>query len=385
MRAELLYVRHINLNAQLICALSPRLAFCKSTQQLITNEAIVVLAGPIIRQMAALRRSFLLANYRLKIVVLDDYQGAFRTLPSFSKLQNHEVSIFTDTEKDPERLVGRLKDADVVVLTQQRSLFLRHVMERLPKLKFISQTGRNVNHIDLFACNELGITVSAAGSGISPANSTAELTWSLILASRRHIPQEVQRMKEGKWQHTVGIGLSDNVLGIYSYGRVGSIVAKVGAAFGMKVLCWGRQGSMEEARRAGFQVAPNRESFFENADIVTLHLALSETTLGIITSQDLSRMKRTALLVNTSRAALIADGSLVEALKKGHPGYAAVDVYEEEPMTDANHPLLQMSNVLCTPHLGYVEQRVYASIYSCAVDQILAFAAGMPVNVVTQA
>ena len=335
--------------------------------------------------MAALRRSFLLAkDARLKIAVLDDYQGAFRSLPSFSKLQNHEVSIFTDTEKDPVSLVGRLKDADAVVLTQQRSLFPRQVIERLPKLKFISQTGRNVYHIDLLACNELGITVSA-GSGISPANSTAELTWSLILASRRHIPQEVQRMKEGKWQHTVGFGLCEKVLGIYSYGRVGSIVAKVGAAFGMKVLCWGRQGSMEEARRAGFQIAPSREAFFENADVVSLHLALSETTRGIITSDDLNRMKSTALLVNTSRAPLIAEGSLVEALKKGHPGYAAIDVYEEEPIIDANHPLLQMSNVVCTPHLGYVEERVYASIYSSAVDQILAFAAGIPINVVTQA
>ncbi len=323
-----------------------------------------------------------MANARLKVAVIDDYQDAFRKLPSFARLSDHDVTVFNDTVKDAAMLADRLKDADVVVLTQQRSLFPRELIERLPNLKFISQTGRNAYHIDLTACRELGVTVSA-GAGMNPANSTAELTWALIHASARHIPSEVQRMKEGKWQHTVGIGLSGKTLGIYAYGRVGSIVAKVGAAFGMNVLCWGREGSTEQARQAGFAVAASREAFFESADVVTLHLPLNEATQGIITAQDLSRMKPTALLVNTSRAPLIASGALVEALTLGRPGHAAVDVYEEEPMLDPNHPLLKMPNVICTPHLGYVEERVYESIYNTAVDQIIAFAAGAPVNLVT--
>ena len=318
----------------------------------------------------------------MKIAVIDDYQDAFRKLPSFAKLSAHEVVVYNDTEKDPEKLAARLKDADAVVLTQQRSPFPRAVIERLPKLKMISQTGRNAYHIDLAACAERGIVVSAGGG--SSSNPTAELTWALILASVRHIPEEVQHMKEGKWQSTVGIGLNGKTLGVYAYGRIGSVVAGVGRAFGMKVLCWGREGSTGKAREAGLDVASSREAFFESADIVTLHLPLNKETRGIVTAQDLARMKPTALFVNTSRAPLVQEGALVDALKKGRPGYAAVDVYEQEPMLDRNHPLLKMPNVTCTPHLGYVEERVYQGIYSTAVDQILAFAAGKPINVVTQ-
>jgi D-3-phosphoglycerate dehydrogenase len=331
--------------------------------------------------MAALRRSLLMVNTRLKIAVLDDYQDAFRKLPSFARLSNHDVTVFNDTEKDTAKLAHRLMHADVVVLTQQRSQFPRQLIDRLPNLKFISQTGRNVYHIDLQACNDRGITVSAGG-GLNPANSTAELTWALIHASSRHIPTEVQRMKEGKWQSTVGRGLSGKTIGIYAYGRVGSIVAQVGAAFGMKVLCLGREGSIEQARRAGFEIAPSRDAFFERADVVTLHLPLNETTHGIISAQDLALMKPTALLVNTSRAGLIAPGALVAALETGRPGYASVDVYDEEP-TNADNPLLKMPNVICTPHLGYVEERLYESIYNTAVDQIVAFAAGAPINLAT--
>jgi D-3-phosphoglycerate dehydrogenase len=316
----------------------------------------------------------------MKIAVIDDYQGAFKKTKAFAKLSGHDVTVYTDTEKDPQKLAERLKDAEAVVLTQQRSPFPRAVIEKLPKLKMISQTGKNAYHIDLEAAKEKGIVVSAGG-GSSP-NPTAELTWALILAGLRNIPDEVQRLKEGKWQGSVGIGLKDKTLGVYAYGRIGSIVAGVGRAFGMKVVVLGREASTAKAREAGYEVAASREAFFEAADIVTLHLPLNKDTRGIVTAQDLARMKPTAMIVNTSRAPIIAEGALVEALKKGRPGYAGIDVFETEPMLDAKHPLLQMKNVICTPHLGYVEERVYEGIYGVAVDQIVAFAEGKPINLV---
>jgi D-3-phosphoglycerate dehydrogenase / 2-oxoglutarate reductase len=316
----------------------------------------------------------------MKIAVIDDYQDAFRKVKAFPKLEGHEVVVFTDTEKDPEKLAARLKDADAVVLTQQRSRFPRAVIERLPKLKMISQTGRNANHIDVAAATERGIIVSAGGGG-SP-NPTAELTWGLILAHLRHIPEEVQRLKDGKWQHTLGTGLKDKTLGVYAYGRIGAVVANVGRAFGMKVICLGREGSTLRAREAGFEATSDRKSFFENADVVSIHLPLNKDTRGIVTADDLGRMKSTALFVNTSRAPIVQEGALVAALKNGRPGHAAVDVYEDEPVLNRNHPLIGMSNVTCTPHLGYVEERGYETIYGVAIDQIVAFAAGKPINVV---
>jgi D-3-phosphoglycerate dehydrogenase len=317
----------------------------------------------------------------MKIAVIDDYQDAFRKVKGFPKLAGHDVMVYTDTEKDPEKLAARLKDADAVVLTQQRSRFPRAVIEQLPNLKLISQTGRNANHIDLAACAERGIVVSAGGGGGS--SPTAELTWALILAHFRHIPEEVQRMKDGKWQATLGVGVQGRTLGIYAYGRIGSIVANVGRAFGMKVICFGREGSTSRARDAGFETAMDRKTFFESADIVSIHLPLNKDTRGIVTAEDLARMKPTALFVNTSRAPIVQEGALVAALKKGRPGHAAVDVYEDEPVLDANHPLVVMPNVTCTPHLGYVEERNYEAIYGTAVEQLLAFAAGKPINVAT--
>ncbi len=315
----------------------------------------------------------------MKVAVIDDYQDAFRRLGCYARLKGHDVAVYHDTEKDPVRLAERLKDAEAVILTQQRSPFPRTVIEKLPKLRLISQTGRNANHIDLAACTGKGIVVSAGGAG-NP-NPTAELTWALILASLRRIPQEVQRMKEGKWQGSVGVGAAGKTLGVYAYGRIGSIVARAGSAFGMKVVCWGREGSTSKAREAGFEVAASREAFFESADIVCLHLPLNKETRGIVTAQDLARMKPAALIVNTSRAQIIAEGALAEALKKGRPGFAAVDVYEDEPVLGGNHPLLKMDNVICTPHLGYVEQGTYEAYFGAAIDQILAFAAGKPINV----
>jgi D-3-phosphoglycerate dehydrogenase len=315
----------------------------------------------------------------MKIAVIDDYQDAFRKLKSFSRLKEHEVVVYNDTEKDPVKLAERLAGAQAVVLTQQRSRFPRAVIERLPDLRLISQTGRNANHIDIEACTERGIVVSGGGGG--KPDTTAEFTWGLIIAALRHIPYEVQRLKEGYWQSTVGTGLNGRTLGIYAYGRIGSIVARVGKAFSMRVVCWGREGSTARAREAGFEVAPSREAFFESADILCLHLPLNKDTRGIVTAQDLARMKPSALIVNTSRAPIIAEGALVAALKAGRPGFAAVDVFEDEPVLGGNHPLLKMDNALCTPHLGYVEQATYESYYGVAVDQLLAYASGNPINV----
>ena len=316
----------------------------------------------------------------MKIAVIDDYQNAFRTLKCYAKLKDHEVVVYTDTEKEPARLAERLKDAEAVVLTQQRSRFPRAAIERLPKLKLISQTGRATAHIDVAACTERGIVVSAGGAG-NP-HATAELTWALILAALRHIPYEVRRLREGHWQSTLGIAVQHKTLGIYALGRIGSIVARVGQTFGARVLCWGREGSTARAREAGYEVAKSREAFFAEADILSLHLPLNKETQGIVTAADLALMKPSALLANTSRAGLIAQGALVNALKAGRPGMAAVDVYEDEPVLGAAHPLLKMDNVICTPHLGYVEKDTYEDYYGVVVDQIIAYAAGNPINVV---
>jgi len=229
------------------------------------------------------------------------------------------------------------------------------------------------------ACTEKGIVVCGSGAGLP--NHTAELTWGLIFASLRHIPEEVQRFKAGQWQTTLGTTVVGRTLGIYAYGRIGSIVAQVGRAFGMKVVCWGREGSTGKARADGFEVAASREAFFENADIVSLHLPLNKETRGIIEHADLARMKPTALIVNTSRAPIVEQGALAKALKEGRPGFGAVDVYEDEPVLNGNHPLLKMDNVVCTPHLGYVDRDTYEKYYGAAIDGILAYAQGGPINV----
>jgi D-3-phosphoglycerate dehydrogenase len=314
----------------------------------------------------------------MKIAVIDDYQNAFRTLRCYAKLKGHEVLIYNDTEKDPARLAERLKDADAVILTQARSAFPRALIERLPKLRLISQTGRSTGHIDVDACTEHGVVVSAAG--FATPHPTAELTWGLILAALRHIPYEVQRLREGHWQSTVGICVKGKTLGIYAYGRIGSLVAHVGRGFGARVLCWGREGSLARAKEAGYEVAESRRAFFTDSDIVSLHLPLNSETRGIVTGEDLARMNPTALIVNTSRAGIIAEHALVEALKAGRPGFAAVDVFEDEPVIGATHPLLKMDNVVATPHLGYVERENYEIYYGIVIDQILAYAGGDPIN-----
>jgi D-3-phosphoglycerate dehydrogenase len=316
----------------------------------------------------------------MKIAVIDDYQNAFKTLKCYAKLNGHEVTAFTDTETDPARLAERLKDAEVLVLTQQRSSFPRAVIERLPNLKLISQTGSGTAHIDVAACTERGIAVAAGGSGRS--NATAELTWALILSALRNVPYEVKQLKEGRWQSTAGVEIKDKTLGIYAYGKIGSIVAGVGKAFGARVVCWGREGSTKRARDAGFEVAASREAFFAKADILSLHLPLNKETRGIVTRDDLARMKTTALFVNPSRSGLVAEGALEEALRAGRPGFAAVDVYGKEPIIGADHPLLKMDNATCTPHLGYVTREAYEQYYGFVIDHIVAFAAGKPTNIV---
>ena len=315
----------------------------------------------------------------MKIAVIDDYQNAFKTLKCYPKLAGHEVVIYTEPETNVEKIAERLKDADAVILTQQRTAFPRALIEKLPKLKLIGQTGRAASHVDLEACTDRGVVVSAGGSGNS--NATAELTWGLILSALRNLPFEVKRLKEGRWQSTLGIGVNGKTLGIYAYGKIGSIVAGVGKAFGARVVCWGREGSTGRAKAAGFDVAKSREEFFAECDIISLHLPLNKETRGIVTRNDLGRMKPTALLVNPSRSGLIAKGALEDALKAGRPGRAAVDVYDQEPVLGADHPLLKMDNVTCTPHLGYVTRESYEEYYATVVDDIVAFAAGKPNHV----
>ena len=318
----------------------------------------------------------------MKIAVIHDYADALRRTRAYDKLKGHEVVVHTDAYTDPNRVVEQAAGCDALVLTQQRVPLTRAVIEKLPQLKFISQTGRNVYHLDVAACTDHGVLVSAGGhDGKSPYTTTGELAWALILASLRHVPYEVERFKAGHWHSTVGTRLYGHTLGVYAFGHIGSGVARVGRAFGMNVVCWGREGSLARAKAEGFDIAASREAFFEGCDVISLHIPSNKATQGIITAADLARMKPTALLVNTSRTPIIEDGALVEALKKGRPGFAAVDVYEEEPVVGANHPLLKMKNALCTPHLGYSEKGSYEAIYAGGVEQLLAYAAGKPINV----
>lgn len=316
----------------------------------------------------------------MRIAILDDYQDAARTLACFSKLRGHAFTSLTEHVRDPSQLAARLEGMGAVVLIQQRCRMPREVVERLTTVKLISQTGRNVSHIDVAACTERGITVCAGGT--SNSHTTAEFTWALLLAALRHIPREAQALKTGHWQSTLGTQLHGRTLGVYAFGKIGSLVAGYGRAFGMKVLCWGREGSTERARQAGFEVPASREAFFESCDIVTLHLPLNKETRGIVTSADLARMQPHAVLVNTSRAGLVGDRVLAAALEQGRPGRAAVDVYDDEPVLGADNPLLHLDNCLCTPHLGYVERDTYERYIGTAFDQVTAFAAGKPINVV---
>lgn len=326
----------------------------------------------------------------MNIVILDDYQDAVRKLQCASKLDAYQAKVYTNTVKGIGQLSVRLKDADVVVLIRERTHMPRTLIEKLPKLKLIVQTGKVGDHIDVAACTERGIVVAeGAGSPIAPA----EMTWALIMTATRRLPQYIAHLKHGAWQQAglksssmpvnfgLGTVLKGKTLGIWSYGKIGKLIAGYGRAFGMRVLVWGRDASREQALADGFELAANKADFFAQSDVLTLHLRLNDVTRGIVTFEDLSLMKATALLVNTSRAELIEPDALVTALNRGRPGMAAVDVFESEPILQG-HSLLRLENCVCTPHIGYVEQESYELYFGAAFDNVVNFIKGTPTNIV---
>jgi D-3-phosphoglycerate dehydrogenase len=326
----------------------------------------------------------------MNIVILDDYQDAVRKLACAAKLEPYAAKVYTNTVKGAGQLSVRLKDADVIVLIRERTHLTRQVIEKLPKLKLIVQTGRIGSHVDVAACTERGIAVAEGiGSPIAPA----ELTWALVMAAMRRIPQYVSHLKHGAWQQSglksasmppnFGLGsvLKGKTLGIWSYGKTGQLVAGYGRAFGMRVIIWGSEASRERAQADGFELAPSKIELFKQCDVLSLHLRLGEETAGIVTLEDMSRMKPTALLVNTSRAELIESEALIAALNRGRPGMAAIDVFESEPILQG-HALLRLENCICTPHIGYVEQDSYEMYFGAAFDNVINFIKGTPTNIV---
>ncbi len=326
----------------------------------------------------------------MNIVILDDYQDAVRKLDCAVKLESYTAKVFTNTVKGIGQLSVRLKDADVIVLIRERTHLNRQLIEKLPRLKMIAQTGKVGPHVDVAACTERGIVVSeGTGSPVAPA----ELTWALIMAAQRRIPQYIAHLKHGGWQQSglkassmpsnfgIGTVLRGKTLGLWGYGKIGKLVAGYGQAFGMQVLVWGREGSQERARADGHRVSPSKEAFFAEADVVSLHLRLNDETRSIVTHADLSLMKPTALLVNTSRAELIEPDALVAGLNRGRPGLAAIDVFESEPILQG-HALLRLENCICTPHIGYVEQNSYELYFGAAFDNVVNFIRGTPTNIV---
>lgn len=315
----------------------------------------------------------------MKISILDDYHDTLRTLSCFEKLAGHDVTVWNDHVQDTDTLVQRLKDTEALVLIRERTKIRAPLIDRLDKLQLISQ--RSVYpHIDIDACTRRGVIVSSSLHPGTPSYATAELTWALILSAVRQIAQQVAALKSGKWQIGVGSTLREKTLGIFGYGRIGSVVAGYGKAFGMNVVVWAREASLAKARADGYSAARSKEAFFEECDVISLHMRLVDATRGIVTAGDLARMKPSAVIVNTSRAPLIEPTALVNALKMGRPGMAAVDVYEEEPVVD--HPLFAMENVICTPHIGYVTRDEYELQFAEIFDQITAYCAGKPINVV---
>jgi D-3-phosphoglycerate dehydrogenase len=326
----------------------------------------------------------------MNIVILDDYQDVVRKLDCAAKLNNHSLKIYTNTVKGLGQLSIRLRDADVLVLIRERTALSRVLLDKLPRLKLIVQTGRVGSHIDLQACTERGIAVAEGqGSPIAPA----ELTWALIMAAMRRLPQYIGNLKHGAWQQAglksaampanFGLGsvLRGRTLGIWGYGKIGQLVAGYGRAFGMQVQVWGSAASRAQAEQDGLHACADREAFFASSDVVSLHLRLNDATRGIVTAADLARMKPTALLANTSRAELLETDALLAALNHGRPGMAAIDVFESEPILQG-HALLRLENCICTPHIGYVEQDSYESYFGTAFDNVMSFLQGQPNNIV---
>ena len=325
----------------------------------------------------------------MKIAILDDYQDCVRQLDCFSMLVDHEVKIFTNSARGVGQLAIRLASFDALVLIRERTALSRPLLEKLPKLKLIAQTGKVSGHIDLAAAAARNIVIT---EGVGDPTAPAELTWALIMAATRKLPQYINNLKDGLWQiastaparNTLGTVLKGRTLGIFGYGRIGRMVAAYGKAFGMRVLVWGREASRAAAVKEGYKAAASKEEFFSTADVISLHLRLNDATRGIVTADDLAQMKSSALFVNTSRAELVAADALQTALEQGHPGFAALDVYENEPLSPAS-PLLRMENVLASPHLGYVEKDSYEIYFASAFQNILDYANGTPKNVVPAA
>jgi D-3-phosphoglycerate dehydrogenase / 2-oxoglutarate reductase len=326
----------------------------------------------------------------MNIVILDDYQDAVRKLRCAAKLEAYPAKVYTNTVKGIGQLSVRLRDADVIVLIRERTHITRQLVEKLPRLKLISQTGRVSAHVDVQACTERGIAVAeGVGSPVAPA----ELTWALIMAATRRLPQYIGTLKHGGWQQSglksasmppnfgLGVVLRGRTLGIWGYGKVGQLVAGYGKAFGMQVMVWGSQPAREKAIGDGLQAANSREELFAQSDVLTLHLRLSDETAGVVTLEDLSRMKPTSLLVNTSRAELVEHDALIAGLNRGRPGMAAVDVFESEPILQG-HALLRLENCICTPHIGYVELDTYEMYFGAAFDNVVNFIKGQPSNLV---
>ena len=317
----------------------------------------------------------------MNIAILDDYHDTVRTLDCFHKLNGHQVTIWNDHVQDVDVLAERLRDTEALVLIRERTQIRTALLQRLAKLRLISQ--RSVYpHIDVDTCTKLGVIVSSGLHAGTPSLATAELTWALMLAARRQIPQQMAALKAGHWQIGVGRSLHGQTLGLYGYGRIARVVARYAKAFDMKVMVWARAESVEVARADGQSIAPSKAAFFTECDVISLHLRLLDATRGIVSAQDLARMKPTALLVNTSRAALIEPEALVNALRAGRPGMAAVDVYEHEPVLDTHNPLISMGNVICTLHIGYVTREGYETQFADIFEQIVAYAASNPINVV---
>ena len=317
----------------------------------------------------------------MKISILDDYFDTLRTLACFQKLEDHEVTVWNDHVQDTDALAARLKDTECLVLIRERTTIQATLLERLPKLKLISQ--RSVYpHIDVEACTRLGVVVSSSQHAGTPSYAAAELTWALILAAARQLPQQMAALKAGKWQIGVGTTLRGKTLGIFGYGRIGTTVAGYGKAFGMNVVAWAREELLARARADGYATARSKAEFFETCDVISLHMRLVPATRHIVKAEDLARMKPEAMLVNTSRAPLIEPGALVAALRAGRPGRAAVDVFEDEPLRDPDFPLFRCEQVVATPHIGYVTREEYETQFIDVFEQIVAFAAGKPINVV---
>ena len=325
----------------------------------------------------------------MNIIILDDYQDAVRKLKCASVMETLNAKVFTNTVKGIGQLSVRLRDADVLVLIRERTLFPKQLLEKLPKLKLISQTGKAGAHIDVETCTQMGIAVAeGVGSPVAPA----ELTWALIMAAMRRLPQYIGNLKHGAWQQSglkagsmpanfgLGMVLKGKTLGIWGYGKIGQLVAGYGQAFGMHILVWGSEKSRARATEDGHAAAASCDEFFETCDVLSLHLRLHDSTRGIVKFDALARMKPTALLVNTSRAELIEEGALVSALNRGRPGMAAVDVFESEPILQG-HPLLRLENAVCTPHIGYVEQDSYELYFKAAFDNVVNFINGTPTHI----